>query len=365
MNILIITAQGDIAGSTYSVKYLALELSSMGHTIHVACPSQSILFQELGKFENIVLHPIPFSAYYDISSSRLLTKVCAEHSIQIICCQSGIDRTLAIAAKILWSCLANLVFVRRQRPRDEPWLKRYFHVKYTSKIVLVSNGLKALFLDKVYPETHLHVIHNGLPPEDLDKESLKPEHIEHLKLRLGIGSELVLGCVSRLKHQEVIIKSLKYLDERLTILFVGIDEADLQEVILQECPKQKIIFTGLIPRTEVGKYYCLMDVFVLASKMDGFGLVLLEAMKNKVPVVASNFGGIPDVIQNGKNGFLFDNDKPEELAENIKIIISNNELRVRLISQGLITATEKFSIEQTAKNFQSLFESILEERTTT
>ncbi len=360
MNILFTTAQGDIAGSTYSVKYLALELSSLGHTIHVGCPSQSVLFHELVAFENIVLHPIPFGAYYDIYSSRRLTKVCAEHGIHIICCQSGVDRTLAIAANILWSCPASLVFVRRQRPRDEPWLKRYFHTKYTSKIVLVSNGLKTLFLDKGYPETHLHVIHNGLPLEALDKESLKPDHIENLKSRLRIGSEPVLGCVSRLKHQKVIIKSLKYLPESLTILFVGIDKEDLHEVVLKEKPKQKIIFTGLIPRHELGEYYQLMDVFVLASQMDGFGLVLLEAMKNNVPVVASNFGGIPDVIQHGHNGFLFDNSDTQQLADYVLKVLKDENLKSRLITKG-ITTSQQFTIEETAKNFETLFKSIVKE----
>ena len=103
----------------------------------------------------------------------------------------------------------------------------------------------------------------------------------------------------------------------------------------------------------------LMNVNVLPSYLDGFGLVLVESMLLQVPVVGSNFGGIPDVIEDGKTGLLFENGNPRQLAEQIRRIIEDKQLSDRLEKEGKKVAKAKFSVENMLNNYEDFFQSIL------
>ncbi|MFY0606357.1 MAG: glycosyltransferase family 4 protein [Cyclobacteriaceae bacterium] len=355
MRILFTTHQGGLAGATFSIIYLAKGLSERGHDVHIACPKNSLLQDELKELEGITCHSIDFAGYFDLGSARLLAKITSLYKIQLVSPQAGRDRNLAIVAKWIFGMSAKLIFVRRQRPRDEPWIKRWIHTKATEKIVMVSNGLKEIFVKKGYPENYLQVIHNGVDQGEFEEGIDEQERI-NLRQKLGIGNETVVGCVSRLKYQKVLIESLKYLPTDILILFVGIEQKHLNTEIERERPKQRLVFTGEVARQLMPLYYSQFDVTVLASQMDGFGLVVVESMLAGVPVVASKFGGIPDIIVDGESGFLFENSNPKQLAEKIMEILENQELRNALIENAKQRAVDIFSIQATVKKFEELFQ---------
>ncbi len=357
MKILFTTHQGGLAGSTFSIAYLAKGLAAKGHEIHVGCPRDSLLSTELTQFTNVVCHAIPFSGYLDLSSAKVTARICKKFDIQIVCAQGGRDRNLTVAAKWIYRMKSDLVFVRRQRPRDEPWLKRLIHMKATRKIVMVSHGLRDIFIQKGYSEQHLHVIHNGIDANEFSKPAAKSE-IDKVKKELGLRSERVIGCVSRLKYQKAIIQSLKYLPEDLVVLFVGINEGQLKKEIKKENPIQRLIFAGDVSRKELPAYYAVMGLSVLASEMDGFGLVIVESMLAGVPVVASKFGGIPDVIEDGKTGFLFDNSQPKDLASKVIALLDDTEMRDSITKEAKTRALDHFSIAATIDEYETLFQSL-------
>lgn len=358
MKILFITKQKSVAGSAYSVSYLAGGLVEKGHKVWVGARKHAFLLKLVEGKPLIKKVHFPFKGYSDWETAREIGRLVRSEGIDIVNAQSGQDRFLMVLAKWLFGMKAQVVFTRRQRPRDEPWLKRFLHTK-TAKIVVISEGVKELFLKKGYREEQLHVIYNGLPP-DLEKQ-VKAEDVSRLRKQYQIPSaNKVIGCVSRLKEQAQIIRACQYLEENITFLFIGIEQAQVQEVIDEVEPKQQLLFTAVLNHQQVLTHYRLMDVNILASKMDGFGLTLVEAMALSVPVIGSNFGGIRSVIGDNENGLLFENGDIKGLANQITTVLHDENLRERLITKGREAYLTRFNLNRTIEAYERFFQELLQ-----
>lgn len=357
MNILFLTKQKSVAGSAYSVSYLATGLAAKSHKVWVGTRKQAFLSKLVEEDQRVNTVHFPFTGYTDWKTARAIASFIKKEQIEIVNAQSGQDRFLLVLAKLLFGLSAQVVFTRRQRPRDEPWLKRFFHTK-TARIVVISDGLKELFLKKGYREEQLRVIYNGLPTKLGDQ--VDPDEALKLRELYNIPSEnRVVGCVSRLKEQKQLIQACQYLNENVTLLFVGIEQSQVQNVIEEVQPKQQIIFTSVLNHQQVLVHYKLMDVNILASKMDGFGLTLVEAMALGIPVVGSDFGGIRSVIGENENGLLFENGNIQQLANCIRSVLNDEELRERLITNGKKAYLTRFNIDRTISDYEAYFQELL------
>lgn len=352
MRILFTTHQGGLAGSTHSIFYLAQGLVEKGHEVHLACPEGTLLWQMLEATGSVTCHHVVFSSYLDFGACRQIAQIVKQQKIELINAQGGKDRNLTILAKWVFQLKVKLIFTRRQRPRSEPWLKRWFHIQGTEKIILISEGLRQIFLEKGYPPSHLKVILNGIP-SNLTK-SVNPDRVEELREVSALEGK-VIGCLSRKKEQAVLIEALRYLSQDYSVLFVGIAQSDVAGVIEVVRPVQRLVFTGPVSHESALHYLPLMDINVLASSMDGFGLVLVEAMQAGVPVIGSDFGGITDIIRDGENGFLFDNRQPRQLAKRITQLMEDEGLRQKFVQNGLRDANEKFEMERVVAEYEAFF----------
>lgn len=357
VNVLFITKQKSVAGSAYSVSYLARGLAEKGHGVWVGARKQAFLLKLVAEEKQVKTVHFAFEGYIDWKTARAIAKFVKANDIHVVNAQSGQDRFLMVLARFFFGLKAKVVFTRRQRPRDEPWIKRLLHTK-TAKIVVISDGLKELFLKKGYLPQQLKVIYNGLPPE-LEKQ-VKSEEVEKIRKKYQIpGENKVIGCVSRLKEQKQIIKACEHLDRNTTLLFIGIKQSQVQDVIDDVSPDQQLVFTSVLDHEQVLAHYKLMDVNILASKMDGFGLTLVEAMALSIPVIGSDFGGIRSVIGDNENGLLFENGDIEGLANKIKTVLHDPVLRERLIKNGRDAYLTRFNLAQTLASYESYFLSLL------
>ena len=176
-------------------------------------------------------------------------------------------------------------------------------------------------MKKGFPAQHLKVIHNGIPKSRYDDWSdEKTEEFRQL-IQLKEGKKLI-GCVSRPKEQEQIIQAVAFMkDPNIELVFAGVTSEFIDPLIEKHQLKNKVHVLGQINTQDILNVYRLLDLNILASTMDGFGLVLIEAMSMGCPVIATNFGGIPDVVTDGRNGYLFENGDIITLAEKIKSVL--------------------------------------------
>lgn len=114
-------------------------------------------------------------------------------------------------------------------------------------------------------------------------------------------------------------------------------------------------FTNGLPRSQLIKYYQKTRVFVLPSKIEAFGISILEALAAGVPVVASRVGGIPEVITNGENGLLFEPGDFRELARKVSLCMKNEKIRERLIENGLKVVKDNFTVKSMIEEINRVY----------
>lgn len=358
LNILITTQFGGIAGSTYSIFYLARGLSKKGHNVILGMPN-GVLLEKLARTEGIKTYAIPFRTKLHPRSLRIVRDIVKNENIDLINPQESKDRYNVIFSKIIAGFKAKIVLTRRQRVGDNNPIKRWIHVRYSEKIVVISHGLQQLVKRKGFPVDHTHVIYNGLP---LEQFVLEKNHIESLRSKYSIGkNDIIIGAVARIKRQDQVVRAMGQLPESWKVLFVGITRQEFDKKWPgMDLPEDRFIFTGSIEnKADVLHHYALMTLHILSSQMDGFGLVLAEAMAMGVPVIGSRYGGIPDVIEDGKSGFIFDNGNIDQLADQIRTLAENNDLRNQFIQNGANRVLNRFSVDRTVEEYERLFKQII------
>ncbi|HHS49931.1 MAG TPA: glycosyltransferase family 1 protein [candidate division Zixibacteria bacterium] len=358
LKILFTTSEGTLTGATQSLFYLAEGLAQRGHSVIIACPHKSLLYGMLDGSQARRM-AVEFKGKFDLASIRAIRDLIFSEKIDIINAQQSADRYISIFAKKLFKLPVKIVHTRRQRPLGSGGaVQRNFYVRNTDKIIVVSESLKRTFVESGYPPEHIEAIYNGMHPSFFARaDNAKTAELRD-KFTIDRG-EVVVGCISRMKNQEQLVRAMQHLPSHYSLFFAGIEEGIFDELSRKLGLKNRIIYAGIIPREEVVDFYRLFDVFVLPSTMDGFGLVLVEAMGLGVPVVATRSQGIIDVLDGEKNGLWFEDGDIEQLAIKIKSVVEDEITRARLIENGLTAAHKKFTIEKTIDEYESFFESLI------
>lgn len=363
MNILILSHSGGYAGSTFSITYLAKGLAARGHTVHVACPSGTILAGNLAD-SPVTVHPVSFRSGKRLSWSavRTIARIVREHRIDLMNAQSSPDRYVSILARWLFRLDCAVIHTRRQTPLSSGnFLQNLLYTRGTDRIVAVSNGVRDALAALGIPRRHITVIHNGTPPEKY--AAIDPARIAELRAQFGLmPGDRVIGCVSRPKRQEQLIAALATLDPSYKVLFVGPSrEQFVQRFGTPDVP-QELLFPGTLDAETTLHCYPLMSVHVLPSITEGLSQSLLEAMALGVPVVATRAAGNIDLIDDSRNGLLFDDCDIDGFADAITRALTDTDLSERLIREGKKTALVDFSIDRTVDAYESFFSGIMAER---
>jgi glycosyltransferase involved in cell wall biosynthesis len=214
-----------------------------------------------------------------------------------------------------------------------------------------------------FPEKRITVVPNGV---DL---SCFNEEVDALIMRkeLGIGDKPLVVTASRLikrKSPDLLIlafaKVLKVVpDAKLVIAGSGREEDNLSRQIERLNITDSVFMVGKLMKEEVAQLMAAADVFVLPSKTESFGLVLLEASAAGVPVVCSNSGGVPEVFQDGFNALLYPAGDDNAMAKAILRLIQDKELAKRISANARENAG-RFTWEMAAERTLRVYEEVLQ-----
>lgn len=208
------------------------------------------------------------------------------------------------------------------------------------------------------------VIPHGIIQEDFNVPHSKKECRERLDLPQTGNIILFAGWLSFHKGPGVLLQSLpeiiKEIPETL-VVFLGTGglRKKLEEMANKLSIEKHVRFAGYIKdRYEKALFFHSADIFVLPSTLtESFGIVSLEAMACGLPVVASNIGGIPDVVKDGENGLLVPPQDPEALAEAIIRILKDRALSNRMSRNGMGKVND-YSWPRIAEEMEGLYNSL-------
>lgn len=252
----------------------------------------------------------------------------------------------------------------QNRSAKANWLLRQFS-KMVDKVTAISPNVERYLLNIAKIERRkVQLINNGVtmpnPISDTQKITLKNE--------LGLAEDtLVLGFVGRLfndhKRMTDLLEAISLIKQKqIKLLMVGDgrDRGLVEEKIKELGISEQVILVGYQSNTSL--YYSIMDIFCIPSAREGFGLVAVEAMLFGLPVIASEVGGLKDVVVDGETGFLVPPRSPESIAEKIQILIDQPQLRKQMGEKGRQRALRHFTAERYCRDVENLYLELLHKK---
>ncbi len=223
---------------------------------------------------------------------------------------------------------------------------------------------------QTYPidPSKVEVVHYGLGKEAAGN----PKRAEEIRRRFGLGSDTVLvGMVASLsegKRQDLLVRAAKRISRshpQCRFLLVGVPgqvkyAEKIRRMIEALDLERQVIMAGFLE--DIPSVMLALDLLVLPSNNEAFGIVLLEAMANGRPIVGSRSGAIPEIVRHGENGLLFTPGDPESLAEEILRLIRSREARVAMGEQGKRIFHDRFRLERELADTERLYATLLARR---
>lgn len=237
-----------------------------------------------------------------------------------------------------------------------------FFLRRVDSIVLVNSRMRDLDAVRNFDLSRVHEIANGIPTN-------RDKHIDisndfQVQDFLKKHSPIV-GAVGRLSYE----KGLCYLVDAfsklrttypelgLLIIGEGSEHANLKREIQQKGIADHVLMPGY--RYSIPAYLSKLSVFVMPSLTEGLPIVLLEAMLESVPVVASNVGGIPEVLDQGRYGKLVYPKRPDQLSEAIDQVLNNIRQAKKIALEGRQRIIDYYSISSMEYSYRQLYLSLL------
>ena len=236
------------------------------------------------------------------------------------------------------------------------------HTMRADVIIVISEWEEKLINNEGFNFRRMELIPPGINLEEFEHTEFNV--FEKYKL---IDRKVVLfvGRIAYIKGIDVLIKAAPHVlkkDPDTVFFIIGPDfgEKNKLELIIKDMNLEKnFIFAGELSRKEIISAYKNASIFVLPSRYEAFGIVLIEAMASKLPIVATDCSAIPYVIKDGKNGLLFSIDDSNELAEKIILLLENNRLKNEIIANGFKIVKEKYNWEKSVTKLEKIYLSLI------
>jgi len=239
-----------------------------------------------------------------------------------------------------------------------PILARLMNPFVTHFVAVADHVLQAATSTGHIQRERASVIYNGV-----DVRRFRPR-----RYRTPKQSNIEIGCVARLSHEkrhDVLLQAIaqlapKYKNVRLHLVGDGPSRGALETQAGYLGLGRNVRFLGL--RNDVPEWLRAMEVLVLGSATEGLPLTILEAMASGLPVVATSVGGVPEMVEDGVNGFLVPPEDPVALAAALERLVKDRDLRLRMGRKGREIAVKKFSLDIAVRKHEELYLKLLREK---
>ena len=357
-------------GSGIVATELGKALSKKGHEIHFITYSEPVRLGELRK--NIFYHEVrtsdyplfKFTPYEQVLTSKLVDVVKFER-LDLLHVHYAIPHASAayMAQQILKDQGVEIPFVTTlhgtditlvgKDPSFEPVIN--FSINKSNRVTAVSENLKKETFELFDIKNNIEVI-----PNFICLKEYKLDNNDYYKKRFAPNNEKVICHVSnfrKVKRIEDVIIAFegisKEMDVKLLLVGDGPERARLEQISRNSKFSKNIFFLGSLKSTK--EVLNISDLFILPSSKESFGLSALEAMACGVPVIASDSGGIPEVISHGKSGLLNSVGDTYQMTKNALKLLSNDSILENFKTNAYKQAM-KFDIEVILPKYEKLYE---------
>lgn len=293
-----------------------------------------------------------------------LNKILKENNIHLIYCADNISKFIGgIAGKIAG---VKVVAHCHDDFKEDTLGKtmRIFYLMLLDRILTVSDKVKKFFAVNEKGFQKAITVYNGINTDIFNPASV----YDDIRMELGLKEDTIvigsIGVLEKDKGQKYLVEAIARLKaEGLTnvvcvICGTGPQESDLKEFVHAKGLDSEVLFLGF--RDDIPKVLKVLDILALMSlTIESFSMAAVEAMAMEVPLIATNVGGIPEVVDDGITGIIVPPANVDALCEAIKYLIQNPGIRFRMGQNGRVRVLERFTIESNVRRTEDIFLQLL------
>lgn len=360
-------------GSGVLATELGKALADKGYGIHFITYQQPVRLT--GFNANIFYHEVRVPAYplfdfppYETALASTMVDVVKNNNVDLLHVHYAIPHASAafMAKQILAEEKIHVPFITTLHGTDITLVGRdktyapvvTFSINKSDAITAVSDNLRNETLENFDIKKEISVIHNFV---DITRFSVKP--IDAFKKAIAPNGEKVILHASNFRKVKRIAdviytfnKIKKNIPSKLLLVGDGPERHMAEELCRELGIFEETRFVG--KQQDMEDIYAIADLFLLPSEYESFGLAALEAMAAGTPVVATNAGGIPEIITHGKNGFLSNVGDVEQMSQQA-ITILGNEKMLKSFSETARKQAETFDINNIVPKYEALYNQVL------
>jgi len=199
---------------------------------------------------------------------------------------------------------------------------------------------------------------NGIELKKFRENAVK---VKKLKEKYSLGKNVILyvGRIHKSKGLEYLVRAVKNIDCQVFLVGKDFEYMDELKKLAESLGiGEKIIFTGPVSEGELVASYFASDLFALPSEHEGFGIVVIEAMATGLPVVVSDRGSLPYIVENGKNGFVVPFGNVRELGRKLELILKNEKMRKEISKENKLKAM-KYDWGDIVNKYENIYKKVL------
>ena len=244
-------------------------------------------------------------------------------------------------------------------------------MKRIAKITVMHEGLAKKLVQCGFREVNVHVIPHGIDLADFDNiDSSKIKNVQERFISNDKVNILFATTVTPHKGVEYLVKAANILINKhgLDIRFILAGETNIDEEFVEKIQRyierngltENVIFTGFLPYEDLKALYLLSDIFVYPLLgYGGVAICLLEAMTASLPIIATNIGGLSTQVKDGWNGFLVEPRNEKQLADKIRYLVENDEIRKEMGENSRKLVEKEFSWEKIAEKYVKVYKKLI------
>lgn len=372
-----VIARLNVGGAALSLLELASEQRRRGHDVLVVAgtiPSGESSMEHLADEMEVPYHRHPslrreVSLYDDVRATRELRRLIRRQQPDVLHTHTSKAGTTGRVAALLSGrarpravhTFHGHVLTGYFDPRRE-WLFRLIErtlAHATDRIVAVSEQVRDdLIRLRIAPPGKITVIHYGF---DLDARVSKSPDAVRERRAGGDPDDFVIGWAGRLSEikrpLDLVRVAAAVPRSRLVLAGDGELRPAVERLVDELGLTERVRFLGYVE--DMGSWYGTFDALLLTSANEGAPVVAIEALAAGVPVVATDAGGTRTVVDDGETGYLVPVGAVDELAERIRRLADDAELRARFGAEGAARMRERFSVARMADEFDAVYAQVL------
>jgi N-acetyl-alpha-D-glucosaminyl L-malate synthase BshA len=374
-----ITCYPTYGGSGVVATELGLELAQRGHEIHFISYAQPIRLR--GEEPNIHYHEVEVSRYplfdyppYDLALATRMAEVAQLYDLDLLHVHYAIPHS--VSAMLARQMLADgprgrrLPFVTTLHGTDITLVgldRSYlpitrYSIQQSDGVTAISNYLRDRTQRVFDVKNNIEVIYNSV---NCDVYRRNPETFPTMRAEYAPNGEKVLVHLSNFRPVkrltdviEIFDRVHKKMPSRLLLIGDGPDRSIAEWLAVQKGIHSDVLFLG--KQDQIEEKLATADIMLIPSELESFGLAALEAMACEVVPISTRAGGVPEVIDHGKSGYLADVGDVETMARYAIELLSDEQRLKQMGKQARAVAIERFGSTKIVKQYEDFYRRVLE-----